>query len=146
MLNVFVNSAMLGVEAARHLNRDYVGPSVHRRGLNVRGMFIDGHVRVQESVITQGNMCPVYLASLGNELSMLDREIFDEFLSKICGETDTISPGGRTFGSCPMLMTQQNCPGLFTQVRQTTLYSIIRNYMCKSEVSRNRFYLAQYAS
>ena len=131
MINSIASLVMLGVEAARRLNRDYVGPSVYRRGSSVRGMFIDGHVRVQESVIAQGNMCPVYLASLGSELSMLDREIFEEFLSKVCGETDAISPGGRTFGSCPMLMTQSNCPGLFTQVRQTTLFSIIRNYMCK---------------
>ena len=122
---------MLGAEAARHLNREFIGPSVHRKGSNVRGMFIDGHVRIQENVISRGNMCPIYLANLGNELSMLDREIFEEFLSKICGETDALSPQGRTFGSCPMLMTQENCPVLFAQVRQTTLFSIVRNSMCK---------------
>ena len=122
---------MLGVEAARALNRDYVGPSVHRRGSHVRGMFIDGHVRVQESVVARGNMCPIYLANLGNELSMLGTEIFEEFIAKVCGETDVLSPQGRTFGSCPMLMTQGNCPEIFNQVRQTTLFSVIRNYMCK---------------
>ena len=125
---------MLGAEAARTLNRNFLGPTVHRRGTNTHGMFVDCHVRVKQDVIMEGNMCPVYLNNLGHELSLLDREIFDEFLTKIMGETNVLSPQGRSFGSCPMLMTGINCPDLFTQVRQTTLFSITRNYMCKCDL------------
>lgn len=123
---------MIGAEAARQLNRDYVGPTVHRRGCSCHNMFLDGHVRLQESVIVDGNMCPVYLQNLGTELSMLDREVFDEFFGKIRAEVDNISPQGRAFGSCPLLLTDESSPALFRHVRETALFSAVRNYMCKS--------------
>lgn len=128
---VFKIDQMLGAEAARVLNKDYVGPTVHRRGTNCRGMFLDSHMRIQERVIIDGNMCPVYLQSLGQELSSLDREIFDEFYSKVRGEVDTLAIQGRAFGSCPMLLTSQNCPVVFRQIRETTMHAVIRNFMCK---------------
>ena len=131
MYDSFKKANMIGVEAARKLNADYVGPSVHRRGTQCRNMFLDGHLRVQESVVTQGNMCQMYLQHLGQELSHLDREIYDEFFAKVRGEIDTLAPSGRTFGSCPMLLTQTNCPAVFRQIRETTMHSVVRNFMCK---------------
>ena len=122
---------MIGADAARTLNRDYVGPSVHRRGVTARGMFLDGHMRLQESVVTAGNMCQMYLLHLGQELSQLDREVYDEFFNKIRGEIDNLALHGREFGSCPMLLTSGNCPAVFRQIRETTLHSVVRNMMCK---------------
>ena len=122
---------MLGSEAARTLNCDYIGSSVHRRGTTCRGMFLDSHLRIQDSVIVRENMCPLYLQTLGTELAQLDKDVFDEFYQKVSGEIDRIAPQGRSFGSCPMLLTDGNCPALYRQVRETTLHGIIRNYMCK---------------
>ena len=123
---------MIGAEAARVLNRDYVGPSIHRRGTQVRNMFLDGHLRFQESVIMMGNMCQLYLQHLGQELSQLEREVYDEFFAKVRGEIDALSIEGQSFGSCPMLFTNENCPEVFRQIRETTLHSVLRNFMCKS--------------
>ena len=122
---------MIGAEAARHLNQRYVGPTVHRRGSSIQGMFVDAHVRLSRDVITEGNLCPNYLHILGQELSMLDREIFEEFLGKVSAEVNNLAIEGRHFGTCPMLLTAENCPGLFHHVRQTTLFAITRNYMGK---------------
>ena len=122
---------MIGVEAARLLKHEFHGPSVHRRGLTCRNMFIDGHLKLTHSVIAAGNMDPNYLLGLGSELSCVDRGVYDEFFVKCQGEVDTIKPSGRTYGSCPMLLTPTNCPGLFRQIRETNLYAILRNFMCK---------------
>ena len=122
---------MIGVDAARLLNQEYVGPSVHRRGTTVRGMFLDGHLRLQERVVTAGNMCQMYLFHLGQELSRLDPEVYDEFFNKVRGEIDNMAIHGREFGSCPMLLTSENCPEVFRQIRETTLHSVVRNMMCK---------------
>lgn len=123
---------MLGVAAARKLNRDYSGPSVHRRGLTSRGVFIDSHCKLTDSVIAHGNMGPAYLQSLGIELSQVDREIFDEFMSKLQGEVDNHQGGDQpAFGACPMLLTATNCPPVYKQIRETGLYALLRNYMCK---------------
>ena len=122
---------MIGAEAARRLNTQYVGPTVHRRGNTVRGMFVDVHVRLRREVIAEGNMCQNYLQILGQELSLLDREIFEEFLGKVSVEVDNLALEGRHFGSCPMMLSASNCPDLFNHVRQTTLYAITRNYMGK---------------
>ena len=122
---------MLGTAAARELNNNFVGCSVHRRGTHARGMFLDSHVRIQDAVIHEGGMCPMYLTNLGQELAVLDKDIFDEFVQKCMGEINRICPQGQTFGSCPMLLDGTNCPGLFRQVRETTLSSVVRNFMCK---------------
>ena len=122
---------MIGAEAARCLNQRYVGPTVHRRGSSIQGMFVDAHVRLSRDVIAEGNLCPNYLHILGQELSMLDREIFEEFLGKVSAEVNNLAIEGRHFGTCPMLLTAENCPGLFHHVRQTTLFAITRNYMGK---------------
>ena len=122
---------MLGSEAARALNRDYNGASVHRRGITCRGMFLDSHIRIQDNVIIRDNMCPNYLQSLGTEFAVLDKEVYDEFFHKVSAEIDRISPQGRQFGSCPMLLDETNCPILYRQVRETTMHAVIRNFMCK---------------
>ena len=122
---------MLGSEAARTLNRDYNGASVHRRGITCRGMYLDSHIRIQDNVIIRDNMCPNYLQSLGTELAVLDKEVYDEFFYKVSGEIDRISPQGRQFGSCPMLLDETNCPILYRQVRETTMHAVVRNFMCK---------------
>jgi len=122
---------MLGVAAAKKLNRDFCGPSVHRRGLPIRGMFIDGHCKLTDAVIARGNMCPQYLQNLGAELSYIDKTVFEEFFSKLSGEVDAFQGDRPGFGACPLLLTAVNCPPVFKQVRETGLYSILRNYMCK---------------
>ena len=122
---------MLGSNAARALNHSFAGCSVHRRGSHARGMFLDSHVRIRDAVINEGNMCPLYLHSLGQELASLDREIFDEFVNKCIGEIDRVAPQGRSFGTCPMLLNGDNCPAVFRQVRETTLFSVVRNFMCR---------------
>ena len=70
---------MIGVEAARRLKQEFHGPSIHRRGLSCRQMFIDAHLKVTHGVIAAGNMGPEYLHGLGNELSSIDRAVYDEF-------------------------------------------------------------------
>ena len=122
---------MLGVAAARRLRRDYTGPSIHRRGLPCRGMFIDSHCKLTDDIIARGNMSPAYLQSLGSELSFIDKEVFDEFLSKTFGEVNNFQGDRPGFGSCPMLLTATNCPPVFKQIRETNLYSLLRNFMCK---------------
>ena len=123
---------MLGVAAARKLNRDYSGPSVHRRGLSCRGMFIDSHCKLTDAVIARGNMGPQYLQSLGMELSHVDKEVFEEFLTKLQGEVDNYQGDDRPgYGACPLMLTASNCPPVFKQVRETGLYGLLRNFMCK---------------
>ena len=122
---------MIGIEAARRLKQEFFGPTVHRRGLGCRHMFLDGHMKVTHANIAVGNMSPSYLNGLGSELSCVDRTIYDEFFQKVHGEVDTVQPGGRTFGSCPMLLTQENCPPVFRQIRETSYYAMLRNFMCK---------------
>ena len=122
---------MIGSAAARQLNTEYLGCSVHRRGTSCRSMYLDMHVRLKDTVINDANMCQAYLQSLGHELAQLDRDIFDEFTNKCIGEVDKVSPHGRVFGSCPMLLTEQNCPVVFRQVRETMLHALLRNFMCK---------------
>ena len=94
---------MIGAEAARRLNQRYVGPTVHRRGSNIRGMFVDAHVRLSRDVIAEGNLCQSYLQILGQELSLLDREIFEEFLGKVSVEVDNLAIEGRHFGTCKFI-------------------------------------------
>ena len=122
---------MIGVEAARKLKQEFHVPSVHRRGLSCRNMFIDGHIKLTHAIIAMGNMGPDYLHGLGSELSVVDRAVYDEFYTKLHGEIDTIQPGGRTYGSCPMLLDDTNCPQVFRQIRETALYAMLRNFMCK---------------
>ena len=80
---------MLGSTAARELNQSFDGCSVHRRGSHTRGMFLDSHIRLKDAVMHEGNMCAMYLHSLGQELGGLDKDIFDEFVNKCIGEVDT---------------------------------------------------------
>ena len=129
-----ISFRMLGVAAARRLKRDFTGPSIHRRGMSCRGMFIDSHCKLTDAVIAQGNMSPHYLQSLGSELSYIDKEVFDEFLSKAHGEVDNFQGDRPRYGSCPMLLTATSCPPVFKQIRETALYSLLRNFMCKCGV------------
>ena len=120
---------MIGAKAARHLNQELSGYSIHRRGLRVNNIFVDGHFRLSAGAINAHQLDPIYMQNLGIELANLDIPVLGEFLSQVEAGADAVPDAG--FGTCPLLMTPGTTPDAFDKMRKTVLYSLLRNMMCK---------------
>ena len=122
---------MIGVRAAEELMTNLTGLTVHRRGLRVKNNFYDCHTRLSDAVITGAQLDPHYLASLGLELSSLDRGIFDTLIDTIKAAVDPLMPDDHRFGDAPFLANERSEPALFRRVRATCFHGVVRNYMGK---------------
>ena len=120
---------MIGAKAARHLNEHLGGYSIHRRGLRINNGFVDGHFRLSPDVIETHKLDPNYMLSLGCELAGLDVPVLGEFMTQVETSADMIPNAG--FGTCPLLMSPTVSPAAFDKLRQTVLYTLLRNMMCK---------------
>ena len=122
---------MIGARAAEELMTNLNGLTVHRRGLRVKNNFYDCHTRLSDTVIAGSQLDPHYLASLGLELSSLDRGIFDTLIETIKTAVDPMMPNDHGFGDAPFLANEQSEPALFRRVRATCFDGVVRNYMGK---------------
>ena len=121
---------MWGVEAAKTSN-NLGGQTVYRTGVTVTDGLVDLHIRVADVILAQGHFDETYLHALGGELSGLGRDVYVEFIDRLKSELARVQPE-HPFGSCPTYGDDTMCPGIMNGIRPTLLYSVVRNYMCKS--------------
>ena len=121
---------MHGRDAAAVVNDAVSAVTIHRRGLQLDGKFVDLHCRVSDTVISTGHFGPEYLELLGYELASLDKTVYEEIVRVMrqrLGEGDISG-----FGNQPLLVVEGDIYGLFPRLRTTLLFSILRNYMGES--------------
>ena len=124
---------MLGKTAASILNKEMDGMSVHRRALSTVGHFHDLHIRLTDGVIYAGQMADDFLIALGVEMAGLDHQVYLEvvqLLQEVLNGPDTVTGG---YGSMPILLTEDAYPHVFQRLRTTLLYTIVRNFMGRSQ-------------
>ena len=124
---------MFGSAAAKRLNEQLIGHSIHRRCVRVDNKLVDGHLRVTNMTIQESQMDPMYLQNLGCELANVANEVYTEFIRLLVNSLDQLDADETftKFGTCPMLLDGNNCPSVFKDVRVSLLFSILRNMMCK---------------
>ena len=71
---------MHGRDAAALMNGALIATTIHRRGLQMDGKFIDMHTRVTDSVVSNCHFTNEYLEALGLELASLDRHVYEELV------------------------------------------------------------------
>ena len=121
---------MHGRDAAAVVNDSLSAITVHRRGVQLDGKFVDLHCRVSDTVISTSHFTNEYLELLGYELATLDKTVFEEVIHVMRRRLGTGEISG--FGQQPLLVVEGDIYGLFPRLRTTLLYSVLRNYMGKS--------------
>ena len=121
---------MHGRDAAAVVNDALSAITVHRRGVQLDGKFVDLHCRISDTVVSTGHFTTEYLELLGFELASLDKNVFEEVIHVMRRRLGTGEISG--FGQQPLLVVEGDIYGLFPRLRTTLFYSILRNYMGKS--------------
>ena len=118
---------MHGRDAAAVINDALSAITVHRRGIQLDGKFVDLHCRVSDTVVATGHFNNEYLELLGYELATLDKTVFEEVIHVMRRRLGTGEISG--LGQQPLLVVEGDVYGLFPRLRTTLLYSVLRNYM-----------------
>ena len=112
---------MRGQQAAIMANSDLLGMTVHRRGINMDGQFFDLHTRICDAVLQNGQFSYDYLQGLGNELSALDRAVYEEVVGKLRAGLE--SAPGQSIGQEPLILTEKPTP-IFLQRFEVLFYTV----------------------
>ena len=122
-----------GSPAARKVNDEYAGSTVHRRSLVLCDLFIDFHIRLATSELgTPSFATAEYVHGLGAEFGNLDATVYEEFTRVfVDGAHGTMR--GRTIRKTPVFYAF--VPGqdldMYKQIGKTQLFSVMRFMMCK---------------
>ena len=120
-----------GSPAARKVNDEFAGNTLHRRSLVMCNLYIDFHIRLATSEL--GSPCfasPEYLQGLGAEFGGVDAKVYEEFAQTFL-DGAAVSMRGRAITKTPVLYVFS--PGqdveMYKQVGKTRLYSLMRFMM-----------------
>ena len=120
---------MHGRDAAALINGSLMATTIHRRGVQKDGKFIDCHCRISDAVVSSCHFTTEYLEALGLELASLDRHVYEELIVVL---RSRLGDGEITgFGQQPLLVSDGDLYNLFPRIRTTLLFSLLRNMMGK---------------
>ena len=132
--------------AIHRLNGDIKGRSIHRRGLNSpSGKFTDLHIRMPTRLLQSDDVfSPIYCQQLGEELSGLDGQLFQSYLSVLyssVSEGTVVGAANVVRDNQIYLVTPEEDGRLFELLRNTIFSVVINNFMSKFFPLSSRIYL-----
>ena len=121
--------------AVHRLSTEIKGKSIHRRGMNsATGRFTDLHIRVPTKLLRDDIFTPHYCQLLGEELSNLDGQLFQGYLStlfKSTAEATVVGVGNVVRENQVYLVTPEDDGRLFEVLRNTLFSVVLNNFMSK---------------
>ena len=122
-----------GSPAARKVNDEYAGNTLHRRSLVLCNLYIDFHIRLATSEVgTPSFASPDYIQGLGAEFGGVDAKVYEEF-SQAFMDGAAVSMRGRSLSKTPVLyiFSSGQDTEMYKQVGKTRLFSLMRFMMGK---------------